>query len=33
LVTTDSRLATACPNCWLITAPGEGGRERLSMTN
>jgi predicted nucleic acid-binding protein len=33
LVTTDSRLATAWPNCWLITAPGEGGRERLSMTN
>lgn len=25
LVTTDSRLATAWPNCWLITAPGEMG--------
>jgi len=31
LVTTDSRLATAWPNCWLVTAPREmdrAGRRR-----
>lgn len=25
LLTTDARLATAWPNCWLVTAPGEMG--------